>query len=189
MDSTELDDADRNFLEAYGALNAALDSSDWMSVEDLDCLNRARAGFASVDVGKITAEVRRLRSVEALLAELRPLVAESAEMTSYGFFPGGEFDPRNFTPDSENTPEELEAHRLAVEAWNRGERPTTKRGGRVENVTLPEHKNRATGEVVPERTGPAIVCGSSYGVGTIVYRDEEAAALLARIDAAVRART
>jgi hypothetical protein len=37
----------------------------------------------------------------------------------YGLFAGG--DPRLFTPDPENTPEELERHRLACEAWDRGE--------------------------------------------------------------------
>jgi hypothetical protein len=38
----------------------------------------------------------------------------------YGFFPGG--DPRRVNPDSEGTtPEEVENHRLACDAWGRGE--------------------------------------------------------------------
>lgn len=37
----------------------------------------------------------------------------------YGFFPGG--DPRLFSPDGDATLEELENHRLACEAWDRGE--------------------------------------------------------------------
>lgn len=38
----------------------------------------------------------------------------------YGFFPGG--DPRRFRPDEEGTtPEEAENHRIACEAWDRGE--------------------------------------------------------------------
>lgn len=42
-------------------------------------------------------------------------------MTSgYGYFPGG--DPRKFHPDLDCCSEkEIEAHRLACEAWNRGE--------------------------------------------------------------------
>ena len=40
--------------------------------------------------------------------------------TLYGLFPGG--DPRNFEPDMECcTPEEIANHRLACEAWDRGE--------------------------------------------------------------------
>lgn len=38
----------------------------------------------------------------------------------YGFFCGG--DPRRFSPDSDSREEELENHRLACEAWDRGER-------------------------------------------------------------------
>jgi len=37
----------------------------------------------------------------------------------YGFFPGG--DPRLFSPDSDSTPEELENHRSACEAWGSGQ--------------------------------------------------------------------
>lgn len=37
----------------------------------------------------------------------------------YGFFPGG--DPRLFSPDGDATPEELENHRQACAAWDRGE--------------------------------------------------------------------
>lgn len=36
----------------------------------------------------------------------------------YGFFPGG--DPRNFSPDGDATPEELENHRQACAAWDAG---------------------------------------------------------------------
>ncbi len=40
-------------------------------------------------------------------------------MIGYGFFPGG--DPRNFTPDEELcTPQEIEAHRSACEAMDKG---------------------------------------------------------------------
>lgn len=40
----------------------------------------------------------------------------------YGFFGGG--DPRRFVPDHECCePDELERHRQACAAWDRGERP------------------------------------------------------------------
>lgn len=38
----------------------------------------------------------------------------------YGYFPGG--DPRLFSPDAEScTDAEIEAHRLACDAWDRGD--------------------------------------------------------------------
>lgn len=36
----------------------------------------------------------------------------------YGYFPGG--DPREFTPDPDNKPEELENHRRACAVWDLG---------------------------------------------------------------------
>jgi hypothetical protein len=52
----------------------------------------------------------------------------------YGFFPGG--DPRLFEPDPDSTPEELENHRLACEAWNRGECTSAPDGQWVGKVHL-----------------------------------------------------
>jgi len=55
------------------------------------------------------------RLIEALEAARGALVDES-----YGPFPGG--DPRSFEPDHEVcTAEEIEAHRLACIAWDKGE--------------------------------------------------------------------
>lgn len=66
----------------------------------------------------------------------------------YGYFPGGAADPRGFVPDLEVcTPEEIEAHRLACEAWERGERPL---------------RFEVSGRV----TDNTIRCGSAYGMGT-----------------------
>ena len=58
----------------------------------------------------------------------------------YGFFPGG--DPRAFTPDEECcSSEELENHRLACEAWDRGDEQVMMSGcvllpnGRFKNIS------------------------------------------------------
>lgn len=81
---------------------------------------------------------------------------------TYGYFPGGGFDP-----DREvNTPAEIAAWEALCAAWNRGERPEVKPSGRIEVITLPEHQHHKTGETVPAVTGPAILCGSSLGMGT-----------------------
>ena len=45
----------------------------------------------------------------------------------YGFFPGG--DPRDFTPDGDAMEEEIENHRLACAAWDRGEQQHSKPDG------------------------------------------------------------
>jgi hypothetical protein len=94
------------------------------------------------------------RCKEALTAA-RQFIQEAAECPEYGWFPGGDADPRRFTPDSENTQDKLDAHRLACEAWERGERPTV-----------------------------AWYC-PSFGGGVYVYVDEDAKAVLVQIDAAL----
>jgi hypothetical protein len=77
--------------------------------------------YSGVEISEANAEfiVRAVnahdRLVEALEAARGALVDES-----YGPFPGG--DPRSFEPDHEVcTAEEIEAHRLACIAWDKGE--------------------------------------------------------------------
>lgn len=112
---------------------------------------------------------------ETLIAA-RQWIANRAEDSSYGFFTGG--DPRLFTPDAEcSTSDEIAAHKAACEAWDRGERPEIKRSGRVEHISLPATDKH------PAIEGPALVCGGSFGMGVQTYRDEEALALIARLDA------
>lgn len=65
----------------------------------------------------------------------------------YGFFPGG--DPRRFSPDSENRPEELAAHAAACALWDRG---------------MPSDEWHS-GRIVDFPGGAAIVCGHRFGVG------------------------
>jgi len=62
-----------------------------------------------------------------LLPDVAAFLAQFVEQESYGAFPGG--DPRLFHPDPEcSTAREREAHRLACEAWERGERPEIEGG-------------------------------------------------------------
>lgn len=90
-----------------------------------------------------------------------------AREQSYGYFPGGSYDPRDFDPDRDvNTPGEIAAWETLCASWERGGRPEEKPSGRIEVITLPEHRHHKTGEVVPAHTGPAILCGSSLGMGT-----------------------
>lgn len=80
--------------------------------------------------------IEKLRTLAyATPSALRPIIAAAAERIrvlgeaideiakeedgGYGFYHGG--DPRNFCPDSENTPEELAAHRAACEKWDEAE--------------------------------------------------------------------
>jgi hypothetical protein len=59
--------------------------------------------------------------IEAALRACLEWIELNAEDVSYGFFPGG--DPREFHPDPESsTEEEREAHRLACEAAESGEK-------------------------------------------------------------------
>jgi len=68
---------------------------------------------------------------------------------TYGYFPGGGYDPRRFKPDVEVcTDAEVQAHRAACEAWDRGERAL---------------RFEVTGRVSPDGVK---ACGSAYGMGT-----------------------
>lgn len=83
----------------------------------------------------------------------------------YGFFPGGDFDPRDFDPDVEtNTPAELDAHRRACEAAARGEWLGSPLGGR--------------------RTDDGFEDGHAFGLGGYYVEVPDGAAALESDDAA-----
>ena len=58
---------------------------------------------------------------EAKLSKTVAALKEIAQETDmqYGFYNGG--DPRNFSPDGENTPEEIAAHKEACAKWTEAE--------------------------------------------------------------------
>lgn len=79
----------------------------------------------------------------------------SSTRSGYGFFPGG--DPRCFSPDSDSTPEELERHKLACAAWDRGEHLDSEPAG----VSAGDEKSFVH------------VTLSKFGIGGFSFRNEE----------------
>jgi len=112
----------------------------------------------------LLAALARLEKAEGLLREALPYVASAAEKQhGYGHFPGG--DPRKFTPDEDGTlPEERKAWEEAC--------------AKAENVA-------PAGEWIPagEGHGGIHVTWQRFGLGVYTYRDEEAVAAKAAIDA------
>lgn len=124
----------------------------------------AATGRGDAEIGKakgaVVALVRRVATLEAALRAVAAELRASADAlgSGYGNFPGG--DPREFTPDEEcSTHEEREAHRLACEAWNRG-----------------EHKP-VDAACQPLVSGDGKYAGhvtfSRFGLGSYTYRDED----------------
>lgn len=83
----------------------------------------------------------------------------------YGHFPGG--DPRLFSPDEESClPDELEAHRLACEAWDRGDRkPVLSAYEPAEGQPTSEHLASLTNGGVP-----ICIIYQRFGIGTYQIR-------------------
>lgn len=70
---------------------------------------------------------------------------------TYGYFPGGPYDPRKFTPDRQvNTPEEIAEWERLCALWNAGGASVTPQSGTIREMG---------GHMV-------IACGSSLGMGT-----------------------
>lgn len=94
----------------------------------------------------------------------RPYIeAEAKEKTGYGFFCGG--DPRKFRPGSDATKKELESHKAACEAAEKGE------------------MSQADGRWVG---GVHLTC-CQFGLGTYEYTDQAAVRALAALDDAIEA--
>jgi hypothetical protein len=95
--------------------------------------------------------------IAALVAVGADALESLCEDSMYGYFPGGDADPRDFTPEEDQcTAEEMERWRAACAAAARGEAPTT-----------------------PGPHEPLVVDGvevghvtrAHFGVGVMVYRD------------------
>ncbi len=96
-----------------------------------------------------------------LLDAVASFLEQFVDQVGYGFFCGG--DPRDFSPDPEcSTEDEREAHRLACEAWGRGERADAHAGCRA---------------------------SVGFGLGTYTHSDEDAAELLGRVLVALGVRS
>lgn len=87
----------------------------------------------------------------AALQTILELAVDRSIQHGYGHFPGG--DPRTFTPDSDSMPDELEAHRLACEAWERGD--------------------TSGGHAAGQPFDGGILTFTRYGLGSYAFADEE----------------
>lgn len=88
---------------------------------------------------------------------------------TYGF--GRPENPNDFTPDGDSSAEELEAHHLACEAWNRGER---------EGPATEPHSFTARD---PDGKLVAHVTTAPWGMGSYPYRDPQVTAWLEEMTA------
>lgn len=98
----------------------------------------------------------RFLSIEPLLeyVTIDHLVVE--DLSSYGYFLGG--DPRKFTPDLENSEEEIQRWKDACAAWEAGEPEKSPQGP----SSIGGHFTEGTGDAKAE--GGFIACGTS-GLG------------------------
>jgi hypothetical protein len=133
------------------------------------CLCGADAHNARVEEALAAVEEERANAdrLTAMLERAREYVAAAAAPEeSYGA--GAGCDPREFTPDPEcSTEEERARHAADCEKAARGEPIDTLTGCHVE--------------------GAALVSYQGWGLGTYVYRDEEAGRALADLDDALAA--
>jgi len=132
---------------------------------EAECVERQKAEDQRDALAAEVATLKaRLEEAEGLLREALLYVASAAEKQhGYGHFPGG--DPRKFTPDEDGTlPEERKAWEEAC--------------AKAENVA-------PAGEWIPagEGHGGIHVTWQRFGLGVYTYRDEEAVAAKAAIDA------
>ncbi len=101
-------------------------------------------------------------TLPALIAA-RAMLADYATQTGYGFFRPA--NPHDFTPDSENTEEEIAAHKAACEAYDRGE-------------YVDDHPS---GWITPN----IHITRAPWGPGAYTYQDPEVEAVLRQLDAAI----
>lgn len=124
-----------------------------------------------------------MTDIRESLLEVAEWLRDRAEETVYGM--ACTENPHDFSPDPEcATPEEVERHRLACEAWDRGEHhalpyPLTYHATREEAEAYLARclqSGAAAGTVFPETpegTHPVHCHVLGWGVGSYVVRDEE----------------
>ncbi len=95
----------------------------------------------------------------ALLRRIEPFLQQAGERTGYGFFRPK--NPHDFTPDFENTPDEIAAHKAACEAYDKG-------------TYVPDNSD---GWIAPG----IHVTKAPWGIGSYIYLDPNIAELLDEI--------
>lgn len=171
VDGYAIDCADRRLLEVYGP----------MTTGDEDDANAAFIAATTSEAHGVGALLREVERLRAIVAKVRPIVAENAEMTHYGD-PFAGLDPADFTPDPECcSAEELAAHAAALAEGTRPKPEQVCGFGHTEaDITY-------TGKDGEPRTipagSPAHFNRTPWGLGTMTLRDDDMMALLAEIDA------
>lgn len=125
---------------------------------------------------------RHRRAAHALRAVLPHLEEEAQPQVTYGFYSGG--DPRLFSPDADECkPVEIEAHRAACEAWERGERPDIRRA--CEPNREPIDYTDKDGQKKTIAAGEGLALYAPFGVGVQTWINEEAVKLRDLVRAAL----
>ena len=119
-----------------------------------------------VEVTPLHKEVPAANEVLAVLRKARADIERNAEQCGYGFYRPA--NPHHFSPDAECCSEdEIAAHKAACEAFDKGEY-TPEKG--TEWISDKMH-----------------ILRTPWGIGGYTYIDDQSAALLAEIDAAIAA--
>lgn len=125
------------------------------------------------------------------LREVANFLRDRAEESGYGYYAPA--DPHDFHPDPECcTPEEVERHRLACEAFNRGESLEREpsftdhpdRAAAAAYVDACMKRGAASASVSEREDGSCVVhCHvGGWGMGSYTIRDEEMLAMAKRLD-------
>lgn len=125
------------------------------------------------------------------LRDVAEFLRASAEEPGYGYYTPA--DPHDFFPDPECcTPDEIERHRLACEAFDRGESLTQEptytehadRAAAAAYVEACTKRGAASASVTEREDGSYVVhCHvGGWGMGAYTMRDEEMLAMARRLD-------
>lgn len=95
------------------------------------------------------------------LLSAEPYIRHASEEVGYGFYRPA--NPHDFTPDSDSEPAEIEAHKAACEAYDKGE-------------YVDQHPSGWLTPTIHVTTAP-------WGLGSYVIHDDAAVELLKIIDA------
>lgn len=118
----------------------------------------------------MAGDVRMTNNQRIALVEAQRFIRARTEETGYGFHRPA--NPHDFTPDADQCNEkELAAHGAACKAYDAG-----------------TYQHVASSESITDDAGVEVIhlLRAPWGIGTYTYRDPHAAAVLEKIDLALR---